>query len=219
MIRTGLLTGAAMLIFATPAFADCKDNFGELQKVTSSTAMSTELRRDMNKLRSAARTLMEYEKSGTCEDVVDAIQEIVEKRKEKRQDRLERKADLARYTNAEQVSAMKGIVRVDDVQGMDIYNMKGKEIGVVEAVTLDADKGEIAYVVMSHGGFLGVGDKLFAVPWKSFRMTKDKDELVLDVSEKTLEKAPGFDDDNWPNMGDPKWRSRIDTYYGSNKQG
>lgn len=219
MIRTTLLTGAAMLMFAPPALADCKDNFGELQKVTSSTTMSTELRRDMNQLRSAARTLMEYEKGDTCEEVVDAIQAIVEKRKEKRQDRLERKADLARYKNAEPVSTKKGIVRVDDVQGMDIYNLQGKEIGVVEAVTLDADKGEIAYVVMSHGGFLGVGDKLFAVPWSAFRMTKDQDELVLNVSEKTLEKAPGFDDENWPNMGDPKWRSRIDTYYGSGKQG
>lgn len=219
MIRKTLLAGTALLLVASPAFADCTDEFKELQKTTSTTALSSELRRDINQLRSAARTLVRYKQSDTCEEVIGAIQDIVENRKEKKAEKRERKDELKRYNQATSVSELKGIVRVDDVQGMDIYNLKGEEIGVVESVTIDTDKGDIAYVVISHGGFLGMGEKMFAVPWKEFRMTNDRDALVLNVSEKTLENAPGFDEDNWPNMGDPNWRNRIDSYYGKKNSG
>ena len=104
-------------------------------------------------------------------------------------------------------------LNVDDIKGKDVHDTKGEEIGVVEAVAVDTDKGSIAYVVMSHGGFLGIGEKLVAVPWQQFRMTDKQDALVLAISKEKLDNAPGFDDENWPKMTDPQWREKIDTYY------
>ena len=117
------------------------------------------------------KTLSRYQKDGACEEVIEAIEDIVEKRKEARERQMERE----RFSNATPVTDMSGLVRVDDIKGKDVHNPKGDEIGVVEAVAIDADKGSIAYVVMSHGGFLGIGEKLVAVPWREFRMTRDGD--------------------------------------------
>lgn len=213
MLRSTLLTGTALLFIAGPAFADCAEEFKDLQKITSGSAISSDLRRDMNKLRSAARTLDYYNREDACEEVIEAIEDIIEKEKEKREEKLEREAHKERFTKATAVAQLKGVMRVDDIQGKDIYNPKGEEIGVAEAVAIDADKGSIAYVVMSHGGFLGIGEKLLAVPWNEFRITPDGDALVLDIPETVLDKAPGFDDDNWPDMSDPKWRSNVDAYF------
>jgi sporulation protein YlmC with PRC-barrel domain len=214
MFRTRLLSTTILIFAATPALADCDEEFKGLQETTSSAAISSEVRRDMNQLRSAARTLARYQKGDACEDVIEAIEDIVEKRKEAHARQMERE----RFANATPVKQMSGLVRVDDIKGKDIHDPKGDEIGVVEAVTVDTDKGDIAYVVMSHGGFLGIGEKLVAVPWREFRMTQSGDALVLDISEQRLDKAPSFDDDNWPKMSDPKWREKVDAYY-AQKQG
>jgi sporulation protein YlmC with PRC-barrel domain len=213
MLRSTFLAGTAIFMMAGSALADCADEFEDLQKLTGETVISSDLRRDMNKLRSATRTLANYGKEDACETVVEAIEDVIEKRKEARQEKLEREAKLERFGTAAAVSSMKGVVRANDIQGKDIYNTKGTELGVAEAVTIDADQGNIAYVVMSHGGFLGIGEKLLAVPWKKFRITKDRDALVLDVTEETIEKAPGFDDDDWPDMNDPEWRKNIDAFF------
>ena len=215
MFRSSLLASTVMLVAVTPAFADCAEEFKGLQEKTGSAAISSEVRRDMNQLRSAARTLSRYQKDGACEEVIEAIEDIVEKRKEARERQMERE----RFSNATPVTDMSGLVRVDDIKGKDVHNPKGDEIGVVEAVAIDADKGSIAYVVMSHGGFLGIGEKLVAVPWREFRMTRNSEALVLAVSEERLDKAPGFDDDNWPKMADPQWRAKIDAYYASKDGG
>lgn len=215
MLRTSLIAGTALLLGAMPALADCEEDFENLQEKMTSAAVSSEVRRDMNQLRSAARTLVRYQKDGTCEEVIEAIEDIIEVRKEKR----EREKKRQRFQNATPVSKIKGLVRVDDIKGKDIHDPTGEEIGVVEAVTVDADKGDIAYVVMSHGGFLGIGEKLIAVPWRAFRITDEGDALVLDASDEKLDKAPSFDDDNWPKMSEPGWREKIDSYYGNQKKG
>jgi hypothetical protein len=79
---------------------------------------------------------------------------------------------------------------------------------------LDLELGRIAYVVVSFGGFLHIGNKLFAVPWEAVRIDEGKHEFVLDVSKQMLEDAPGFDKDNWPDMADPAFSNSIFKYYG-----
>ncbi|MBA2350795.1 MAG: hypothetical protein ACR2FI_07025 [Burkholderiales bacterium] len=56
----------------------------------------------------------------------------------------------------------------------------------------------VAYAVMAHGGFLGLGEKLIPIPWNRLRRTADGEVFVIDVDEKTLDKIAGFDKDNWP---------------------
>lgn len=84
----------------------------------------------------------------------------------------------------------------------------------VQEFMVDTSTGKVDYAVVSFGGFLGMGDKLFAVPLQAFRVdTKDK-KMVLDVSKERLKDAPGFDKDNWPKHSDNKWTQSVHTYYG-----
>lgn len=80
---------------------------------------------------------------------------------------------------------------------------------------IDIPAGKVAYAVLSFGGFLGMGNKLFAVPWSRLRLDEDKQHFILDVDRKKLKNAPGFDKDNWPDMADTSWGTRIFSYYGA----
>ena len=80
---------------------------------------------------------------------------------------------------------------------------------------IDLDTGRIAYAVLSFGGFLGMGDKLFAIPWGALAVDKVEKRFILDVDKERLKLAPGFDKEHWPNMGDRSWGSQVYTYYGA----
>ncbi|MEE1919130.1 PRC-barrel domain-containing protein [Pseudomonas asiatica] len=71
------------------------------------------------------------------------------------------------------------------------------------------------YAVLSFGGFLGMGEKLFAVPWGALRLDTVNKRFVLDADKDRLKNVPGFDKDNWPNMSDPTWGKGIHDYYGT----
>ena len=78
---------------------------------------------------------------------------------------------------------------------------------------IDLPSGRIAYAVVSFGGFLGIGDKLFAVPWQALTLNTAEHEFILDVDRDTLERAPGFDKEHWPDMADPEWVSHVHAHY------
>lgn len=99
--------------------------------------------------------------------------------------------------------------------GDRVTNSAGEDLGKINEIMIDIPSGRIAYAVLSFGGFLGMGDKLFAVPWDRLAVDEDNHEFKLDVDKDTLERAPGFDKDNWPDMADPDWGSQIHSYYGS----
>lgn len=73
--------------------------------------------------------------------------------------------------------------------------------------------GEVKYVVLSFGGILGLGDKLFALPWKSISYEPSEKAFVLAVGKEKLEKALGFDKDHWPDMQQAVWQDSIAQYY------
>ena len=75
--------------------------------------------------------------------------------------------------------------------------------------------GRFGLVSLGHGGFMGVGDKLFAVPWAALKLDTVNKRFVLDVDKQRLEAAPGFDKSHWPDMADPEWTAKIHTYYGT----
>ena len=98
--------------------------------------------------------------------------------------------------------------------GSPVYNAEGKNLGNVKEIMLDVVDGRIAYSVLSFGGFLGIGDKLLAIPWQAFGVDEENETLLLNVDEETLLKAEGFDPDNWPDTTDPEWGRRIHRHYG-----
>jgi sporulation protein YlmC with PRC-barrel domain len=101
------------------------------------------------------------------------------------------------------------------LMGDDVYNLQDEDLGDVKEIMLDMHSGKVAYAVLSFGGFLGMGEKLFAVPWDALKLDTENKRFILDVSKDRLESAPGFDKDSWPDMADPVWANGIHTYYGT----
>ena len=106
------------------------------------------------------------------------------------------------------------VLSASTLAGDQVQNSAGEDLGKVDEIMIDIPSGKVAYAVLSFGGFLGMGNKLFAVPWSALRLDEDKKHFVLDLDKKKLEKAPGFDKDNWPDMADTTWGTRIFSYYG-----
>ena len=103
------------------------------------------------------------------------------------------------------------------LEGTNVKNRAGKDVGEIEDLMIDIESGSVAYAVLSFGGFLGIGEKLFAVPLEAFefRNTGQVDaHIVLDIDKEKLENAPGFDKDNWPQNPDKTFITSVYGHYG-----
>lgn len=107
------------------------------------------------------------------------------------------------------------LMGADTLNGNDVYNLKDEDLGDIKEIMLDMRSGRVSYAVLSFGGFLGMGDKLFAVPWSALTLDTVNKRFTLNVDKDRLASAPGFDKDRWPNMSDPSWAKGIHTYYGT----
>lgn len=107
------------------------------------------------------------------------------------------------------------VMAAGTLAGDRVRNSAGEDLGKIEEIMIDVPTGRVAYVVLSFGGFLGMGDKLFALPWDALQLNEDEHEFILNVDKVTLENAPGFDQDNWPDMADQDWGSQIHRHYSS----
>ncbi len=99
------------------------------------------------------------------------------------------------------------------INGDNVRNPSGEDLGTIKDLMIDLTTGNVRFAVVSFGGFLGVGDKLFAVPFEALQVDADNECFVLDVDKEKLESAPGFDDDNWPNFADPTIADAHRSYY------
>jgi len=95
-----------------------------------------------------------------------------------------------------------------------VINPQGENLGKIEELMIDVDSGRIAYAILSFGGFLGLGNKLFAVPWSALDVHVQDRRYVLDVPRERLEQAPGFERESWPDMAHHEWGAGIYSYYG-----
>lgn len=107
------------------------------------------------------------------------------------------------------------LMGADTLVGNDVYNKASEDIGDIKEIMLDMRTGRVSYAVLSFGGFLGMGEKLFAVPWDALKLDTDKKRFVLDVDKERLSSAPGFDKSKWPDMADETWENSIHAYYGT----
>ena len=106
------------------------------------------------------------------------------------------------------------LMGADTLVGNDVYNQEGEDLGDIKEIMLDMRNGKVGYAVLSFGGFLGMGEKLFAVPWDALTLDTENKRFVLNVEKDRLKNAPGFDKDNWPDMADQSWAKEIHSYYG-----
>jgi sporulation protein YlmC with PRC-barrel domain len=105
------------------------------------------------------------------------------------------------------------VLSASTLAGDSVRNAAGEDLGTIDEIMIDIPTGRVAYAVLSFGGFLGMGDKLFAVPWSALKVDEDEKCFVLNIDKQTIETAPGFDKDNWPNMSDAAWGAEISSYY------
>lgn len=103
--------------------------------------------------------------------------------------------------------------RIDKIIGSRVINLQGENIGSIDNLVMDIDTGSIVYAVLEFGGFLSFGDKLFAVPWQSLAALPVEGTFILDQSKAKLEKAPGFNKNDWPDIGGQGWGAGIYTFY------
>ena len=106
------------------------------------------------------------------------------------------------------------ILSSTSITGTNVTNQKGENLGEIKDLMIDTENGMINYAVLSFGGFLGLGDKYFAIPFEAFSVNTATEKFVLNVSQDRLENAPGFDKDNWPKTNDHTYWNNLYDHYG-----
>lgn len=105
------------------------------------------------------------------------------------------------------------VMEADTLEGDDVVNAQGEKLGDIKSIMIDVPSGRVAYAVLSSGGFLGIGDKLFAIPWSALTLDADNKCFILNIDKERLKNAPGFDKDHWPSMADQRWATEVHSYY------
>lgn len=127
--------------------------------------------------------------------LVEKIAEVHEAQKdlshEMRKESIEQSKDYNK--------SMQQVSRVSKILSTTVKNHSGDYLGDIKDLVLDPETGQVAYTVVTFGGVFGMGNKLFAVPFQALRWVRDKEYYILDIDKSVLDKAPGFDDDHWPN--------------------
>jgi sporulation protein YlmC with PRC-barrel domain len=126
-------------------------------------------------------------------------------------------------TRASQPAAKVPMIRASTLIGQNLINSQNQDVGSVHDVVLDGQTGRVRYVVVTYGGFLGIGNKLFAVPYEALRWSTNpahdnRHQILLDVTQEQLEGAVGFDNDNWPDFHDPQFQADLNRRYRLSQQ-
>jgi sporulation protein YlmC with PRC-barrel domain len=105
-----------------------------------------------------------------------------------------------------------GVLKASELIGMKVEGSDGKSLGKIRDLVIDLD-GDVEYAVLDFGGFLGIGDKYFAVPWDALQRTENGKKIALDTTKRDLKKAPGFDKKHWPDFSDRQQEVVIYEFY------
>lgn len=121
------------------------------------------------------------------------------------------------YTNDDTEGPGPRLMGADTLIGEDVYNRQDEDLGDIKEIMLDMRSGQVAYAVLSFGGWLGMGHKLFAVPWQALQLDTVNKRFLLDVSKEHLKNAPGFDKDDWPDMASTEFNTQLHSFYGTHQ--
>ena len=106
------------------------------------------------------------------------------------------------------------LIGSDKVEGTAVYGADNNKIGSIERVMIDKKSGRVSYAVLSFGGFLGIGDDHYPLPWQSLKYDTSLGGYVTGVTEAQLKGAPHYGNDNAWNWGDPIRTRAVNDYYG-----
>jgi hypothetical protein len=106
------------------------------------------------------------------------------------------------------------LISSDKAVGTAVYNRRGEHLGSVYNLMIDKYSGQVAYAVMSFGGFLGIGESYHPLPWRTLTYDTRKGGYVVDIDRTRLETAPSYTSSTAPNWSDRAYGHRVDDYYG-----
>ncbi|PHV09770.1 PRC-barrel domain-containing protein [Chitinimonas sp. BJB300] len=106
------------------------------------------------------------------------------------------------------------LMLAETLTGNEVVNAANEKLGDIKGIMLDVERGKIGYAVLSAGGFLGIGERLFAIPWEALMLDTYNKQFILRIDKAKLKNAPSFDKSNWPSMADIKWASDVHSFYG-----
>jgi sporulation protein YlmC with PRC-barrel domain len=215
------LLGGSLLIGSVPALAqtdsECLRDLAEIeaQQVGVLEHLSSFERRSLTTLRNAVHVLVRNGKEDACEDVVEAVEEILTDRREELVDAgLMVAADdqprIDRLKNAPKVDQLVQPLRAGDVIGSSLRNTRDEYLGEISDVVFDPNGHEITHALVEVGGFLGLGEEVVAVPMSALRVTDDLETFVIPMSKERFGEAPRLKDDI---LSQPDWQSANDTYF------
>jgi sporulation protein YlmC with PRC-barrel domain len=119
------------------------------------------------------------------------------------------------YKHSNSTGPGPALMGADTLLGEDVVNADNDKLGDIKEIMLDMHTGQVAYAVLSFHGFLGIGEKLFAVPWQALHLDTVGKRFILNVDKERLKEAPGFNKDSWPDMADMQWAKQVHTFYGT----
>jgi sporulation protein YlmC with PRC-barrel domain len=112
---------------------------------------------------------------------------------------------------------MPRVIRLSELLGYGVQNAEGEDLGAIEDIMVDWRREQLAYAILSFGGFLGLGEKWFVIPLDQLTLDPIEQRLVFDIEPERLENAPGFDADQLPDTTDPNWDQDIRDYWLENQ--
>jgi sporulation protein YlmC with PRC-barrel domain len=107
------------------------------------------------------------------------------------------------------------LMTASKMRGSKVINHQVETLGHIEDIVFDVPRGAVAYAAMASGGFLGLGERLFAVPWSALVYDAGRECFVLNAQKESFENAPGFDKDNWPTEVTTQWHDQVHRHYGA----
>ncbi|HSZ72277.1 MAG TPA: PRC-barrel domain-containing protein [Cytophagaceae bacterium] len=106
------------------------------------------------------------------------------------------------------------MLTASSIIGDHVENRNGEKLGKIKDVMVNMKRGFIEYVVIEFGGFLGLGEKLFAVPFEALELKADRQTFLLDRQKDFLKNAPGFNKEHWPGTNSHHY-TEVDSYWGN----
>ncbi len=97
--------------------------------------------------------------------------------------------------------------------GDRVKNQQGQDLGKIHNLMINLRSGKVEYAVIEFGGFLGLGEKLFAIPFDELRVDEVEEVFILNREKDYLKDSPGFDPAHWPDTNDHNYFSDVDSYY------
>lgn len=181
-------------------------------------------RRELNAVLVAADVFARQGMEEACQTVLGHARDMYDERMQRMEEAGVSPEDVGTWRHEQLIAAQpveegEGVVRIDDVIGADVRNMEDEDLGDIEDVVLGED-GSMEYVLISHGGFLGVGQDLVAMRWEDLQAVPQLDTFVLDVPEDVVENAPTLDREAFANLDSyDERRNEVESYWDEHLQG